>query len=278
MKFLKGLLVCAALTSSAPWLSAQVTLNMPQSTLGAVIKSIQNQGTYEFFCDDNLAKIKTPAVKVNNQPIEEVLAKVLAGKDVSYTVNDKIVYLKKNNAEAKSVKQAQTGETKNVTGQIVDENGEPLIGATIQVPGTSIGATTDIDGNFTLKVPEGSNITISYIGYQAKTVKPGNAPVNVTLEEDNKVLEEVVVTALGIKRASKALSYNAQEIKSSEITTVKDANFINSLSGKVAGVTINTSSAVVGGAATVVMLLPSGTVGVKLPSMSVVAPIDGPAT
>ena len=253
MKFLKGLLVCAALTSSAPWLSAQVTLNMPQSTLGAVIKSIQSQGTYEFFCDDNLAKIKTPAVKVNNQPIEEVLAKVLAGKDVSYTVNDKIVYLKKNNAEAKSVKQAQTGETKNVTGQIVDENGEPLIGATIQVPGTSIGATTDIDGNFTLKVPEGSNITISYIGYQAKTVKPGNAPVNVTLEEDNKVLEEVVVTALGIKRASKALSYNAQEIKSNEITTVKDANFINSLSGKVAGVTINTSSSGVGGAAKVVM-------------------------
>ena len=134
MKFLKGLLVCAALTSSAPWLSAQVTLNMPQSTLGAVIKSIQNQGTYEFFCDDNLAKIKTPAVKVNNQPIEEVLAKVLAGKDVSYTVNDKIVYLKKNNAEAKSVKQAQKKKKKNVTGQIVDENGEPLIGATIQVP------------------------------------------------------------------------------------------------------------------------------------------------
>ena len=70
MKFLKGLLVCAALTSSAPWLSAQVTLNMPQSTLGAVIKSIQNQGTYEFFFVFNLALFNTLALKFFFLPIE----------------------------------------------------------------------------------------------------------------------------------------------------------------------------------------------------------------
>ena len=121
------------------------------------------------------------------------------------------------------------------------------------VPGTASGGTTDFDGNFTLKVPEGSKLTISYIGYETKTVKVGNEPINVTLKEDNQMLDEVVVTALGIKRATKALSYNAQEVKSSDITTVKDANFINSLTGKVAGVTINTSSSGVGGAAKVVM-------------------------
>ena len=253
MKFLKGLMVCIALTCSAPWLEAQVTLDMPQSTLGAVIKNIQSQGTYEFFCDDNLAKIKTPAVKVTNKTIEEVLAKVLAGKDVTYTVDDKIVYLKYKSADANGGKQARSGATKSVAGQILDANGEPLIGATIMVPGTSIGATTDFDGNFTLKVPKGSKLTISYIGYETKTVKVGNEPINVTLKEDNQMLDEVVVTALGIKRATKALSYNAQEVKSSDITTVKDANFINSLTGKVAGVTINTSSSGVGGAAKVVM-------------------------
>ena len=166
MKFLKGLMVCIALTCSAPWLEAQVTLDMPQSTLGAVIKNIQSQGTYEFFCDDNLATIKTPAVKVTNKTIEEVLAKVLAGKDVTYTVDDKIVYLKYKSADANGGKQARSGATKSVAGQILDANGEPLIGATIMVPGTSIGATTDFDGNFTLKVPEGSKLTISYIGYE----------------------------------------------------------------------------------------------------------------
>ena len=78
-------------------------------------------------------------------------------------------------------------------------------------------------------------------------------PLKVTLGEDTQVLDEVVVTALGIKRATKALSYNVQEVKGDELTTVKSANFMNSLAGKVAGVNINASSSGVGGATRVVM-------------------------
>ena len=140
-----------------------------------------------------------------------------------------------------------------VTGTVVDAQGEPLIGATVAVPGTPTGVTTDLDGKFTLKAARGSSITVSYIGYASQTVKASETPLEITLKEDHNVLEEVVVTALGIKRATKALSYNVQEVKSDELTTVKDANLINSLSGKVAGVTINTSSSGIGGAAKVVM-------------------------
>ena len=94
----------------------------------------------------------------------------------------------------------------------------------------------------------------SYVGYKPQEVAAkGQNAINVMLETDSQLIEEVVVTALGIKRATKALSYNVQEVKSDEITRVKDANFVNSLNGKVAGVNINASSSGVGGVSKVVM-------------------------
>ena len=97
-------------------------------------------------------------------------------------------------------------------------------------------------------------IVYSYIGYKTQEVPlHGQTSLNITLMDDTQVIDEVVVTALGIKRATKALSYNVQEVKSDELLTNKDANFINALSGKVAGVTINSSSSGVGGASKVVM-------------------------
>ena len=244
MKFLKGLLVCAALTGSAPWLSAQVTLNMPQSTLGAVIKSIQSQGTYEFFCDDNLAKIKTPAVKVNNQPIEEVLAKVLAGKDVSYTVNDKIVYLKKNNAEAKSAKQqAPTNGKKAVSGQILDENGLPLIGATVIDKKTGNGIATDIDGNFVLQTPSDDvELLVSFVGYVPQRLKArAGKPMTIKLKEDTEQLDEVVVVAYGTQKKSN-LTGAVDVVKSKDLENRPVTSASALLQGKASSITFSTPS------------------------------------
>lgn len=100
----------------------------------------------------------------------------------------------------------------------------------------------------------GDVLTVSYIGYQAKSIVfNGQEKLVVDLVEDTKTLDEVVVTALGIKRATKALSYNVQQVKTDDVTVNKDVNFINALSGKVAGVNINASSSGVGGASKVVM-------------------------
>lgn len=142
---------------------------------------------------------------------------------------------------------------KEITGQVVDESGQPIIGASITVKGQTVGAISDIDGNFTLKVADGSELEVSYIGFVTQTVSAKKSPVVVTLKEDTSSLNEVVVTALGIKKEAKALSYNVQQISADELTTVKDASFMNSLAGKVAGVEINTSSAGVGGGVKVVM-------------------------
>ena len=149
---------------------------------------------------------------------------------------------------------AQGGRT--VTGTVVDQNFEPLIGAGVVVEGQpTIGTVTDFDGHYTLQVPDGATqLRVSYIGMADVLVDiAGQDVINITLREDANLLEGVVVTALGIRKEAKALSYNVQEIKSAELTRVKDANFMNTLAGKVAGVQINSSSSGIGGGVKVVM-------------------------
>ena len=149
--------------------------------------------------------------------------------------------------------QADNSQKIDVKGTVVDVHGEPLTGVTIKVKGATLGAVTDIDGNFTLKAAKGAVLECSYVGYTTQTVAVTGASLHIVMNEDSKELTEVVVTALGIKRQEKALSYNVQQVKADAITDVKDANFMNSLAGKVAGLTINTSSSGVGGASKVVM-------------------------
>ena len=147
----------------------------------------------------------------------------------------------------------QNGNHK-VTGRVVDSAGEPLIGATIMVEGTKEGAVTDIDGNFTINTTSKAKLVISYVGYTTQTIFVGDkTTIDVTLKEVANTMNEVVVTALGIKRAEKALSYNVQSVGSNELTRNKDANFVNSLNGKVAGVNISKSASGVGGATRVIM-------------------------
>ena len=145
-------------------------------------------------------------------------------------------------------------QVKNVSGVVLDKKGESIIGASVLVKGTSNGTVTDLDGRFSLNVSVGDILEFSYVGYAAQSVTVKNAtPLDIVLSEDAQALDEVVVTALGIKREAKALTYNVQEIKAAGITKVKDANFVNSLSGKIAGVTINQSSSGTGGSSRVVM-------------------------
>lgn len=147
---------------------------------------------------------------------------------------------------------AQTPVT--VTGTVYDGFDEPLIGVTVMVKGTTNGTATDIDGNFTLKAAKGDILTFSYIGYAtAETTVENETPLRVVLKEDSKLLEEVVVTAMGIQRKESSLTYATQEIKGDELMRVQDANFVNALNGKVAGVTIQQSAGGAGGASKILL-------------------------
>ena len=141
-----------------------------------------------------------------------------------------------------------------VKGTVTDALGEPLIGAGILIVGTTQGTTTDLDGNYEIFCEPDATLEFSYIGMATRTVPvQGRSAIDVVLEDDTDVLNEVVVTALGIRRAAKALSYNVQKVDAGELTTVKSTNVMSSLAGKIAGVNINTSSAGVGGVTRVVM-------------------------
>ena len=140
-----------------------------------------------------------------------------------------------------------------VKGTVVDKQGEPLIGVSVKVVGTKEVTVTDIDGNFTIKARPGQELELSYMGYAPLKAKAKVGQMDLTMQEDTQVLSDVVVTALGIKRSEKALSYNVQKMGGENLNEVKNANFMNSLSGKVAGVNINASSAGMGGATRVVM-------------------------
>ena len=150
-----------------------------------------------------------------------------------------------------------SAQGKSVSGVVIDAaDHEPLIAATVSVKGQAgQGVLTDMDGKFTIKnIKAGAILVVSYVGYTTKEVAVADrAELTIELASAEKQLETVVVTALGIKRSQKALSYNVQEVKNDALTTVKDANFMNSLNGKVAGVNIQRSASGVGGATRVVM-------------------------
>lgn len=172
---------------------------------------------------------------------------IASGHNVALYATESGVSVSNSSLSSGSVEKVTT------TGQVVDAKGEPLIGVSILEVGTTNGTITDIDGNFTLSVNAGATLEISYIGYKTQTIAVRAKLGQIVMREDTEVLDEVVVTALGIKRSQKALSYNVQEVKGDALTAVKDANFMNSLAGKVAGVQISSGATGAGGAARVVM-------------------------
>lgn len=130
----------------------------------------------------------------------------------------------------------------NIKGVVTDEKGEAIIGATVREKGTNAGTITDLDGNFILNVKSlQSVLVVSYVGYSTLEVKVSIQPMKIVLKDDAQSLDEVVVTALGIKREKKALGYAIQEVKGDDLTKVKSNNVMNSLAGRVAGLQVSST-------------------------------------
>ncbi len=142
-----------------------------------------------------------------------------------------------------------------ISGNVQDHAGNAMSGVTIVVEGTTTANITDLDGNYTIVVPnEASTLVYSFVGYlQAERVVGMQRTINVTLEQDATQIDEVVVTALGLLRKEKSLTYSTQVLGGDELTRAKDANMLNTLAGKTAGVTFNRSAVGVGGSAKVVI-------------------------
>lgn len=241
--------LCFLLGMNAGAMAQNVQMKLGKVSVKQAIATLKNKSGYSFVYEMNDLDLNKK-VDVNATTLSESIQQILNGQQVNYEIKGNTVIVKHQGV----TKDQKENATHTVSGIVKDENGLPIIGATVKVRGAQMGVVTDIDGKFSLKTSVGSVLTVSYIGYKIQDIKvQEGGSLNIKLEPESKQLNEVVVTALGIKRSQKALSYNVQQVTSDELIRNKDANFINSLAGKVAGVNINTSSAGVGGASKVVM-------------------------
>lgn len=227
--------------------SARVKINKKNSRIDEVIKDIEKQTDYLFFYSSRIDVGQKVSVDANNIPVSAVLSAIFENTDIGYTMEGTHIVLtnvasKAVNADVvKSISEEQ--QTHKLSGVVKDKAGEPIIGASVIVKGEKTGAITNLEGAFELTVPDNATISITFIGYTPQEIKVGNrTSINVVMLEDTKLLDEVVVTALGIKRSEKALGYSVQKIGGDAVTDVKGADLATSLTGKIAGLNIRNST------------------------------------
>ena len=226
-----------------------ITISQNNVQMETVLNEIEKQSNYLFVYEKNIDIKQIISVDAVQVQLKDLLNQLFKGKNIAYTIEGSNIILRLN---PKGIVQ---DNKKTITGYVKDVNGDPVIGASVAVKGTTIGAMTDVDGKFTLTIPADSKVLVfSYVGMKTIEMPIGTKnSFDVELEDTAQQMTEVVVTALGIKRSQKVLSYNVQEVKGDELTTVKSTNFMNALAGKVAGVQINSSAAGPGSAVKVVM-------------------------
>ena len=249
--------ICLSITAITTFATQAAAQNNPQeirldfndAALSQVLKSIETQSRYTFFYNNDIDVTQSVSAHIASSDINSVVTAVLKGTDIAHRITDNRVVLFVGGGDAAD------DQERSISGKVTDAAGLPLVGVTVLVTGTNFAAVTDVNGGYTVRVPgSGAEIVYSYIGYQSQQRIVGSQTViNLALQESTAEIGAVVVTALGIKRDQKSLTYNVQQIAGDDISIVKDVSVVNSLVGKVAGVRINQSSSGTGGSTRVVM-------------------------
>lgn len=223
-----------------PILNAQITVDIKNQPIKQALRTIERSSSYKFFYNAQLPDLdKRVTLKASDFSIDKAMEVLLNGTRLSYEkrAENQIAIIQSTS------KQQVQGGVKKITGTVVDEKGETVIGANVSVKGTAAGTITDVEGRFSIDARQGQTLQVSFIGYQTGAVSIGSQSVyRITLQEDAHQLNEVVVTALGVKREEKALGYSVQAVKGSTLQTVKGIDVSSSLTGKVAGLRVNNSS------------------------------------
>ncbi|MCG6190054.1 SusC/RagA family TonB-linked outer membrane protein [Maribellus maritimus] len=258
--FLLLISITSVYASSTYSQSTKLTASLKNATIEQVFDLIQSQSEFIiFYRDDQVNVKKEVSVDVKESTVDRILDQALENTNLEYKIYDRqIVIIPGREIERAEVilddlKAEQ--RTKKVTGKVLDTDGNPIPGVSVLVKGTTIGTVTDINGIYSLNVEEDSEtLQFSFVG-MISIEKPlaGTNEINVTMESDAQDVEEVVVTALGIQRNKKALTYASQQVTGDEMMKSRDINFMNSLSGKTAGMEIRKSTSGAGGATRTVL-------------------------
>lgn len=222
----------------------KMSLNLQKNTLKEVFQMIEKNSDYSILYDESL--VRDASLKSGNYEsamISSILDEILANEGLRYQVIEKmIVILKDGNLSDLSARQLQD-ERMTLKGRVNDPSGEPVVGVNVVIKGTLTGTITSVDGTYSLEVTANDVIVYSYIGFENQEINvAGRTVINITLVEEATGLDEVVVTALGIKRQEKALGYAVQKVDGEALQKVKGVDIGTSLTGKVAGLNIKNST------------------------------------
>lgn len=237
MKLTTIIMIVAIVQVSANVLAQKVTLSEKNASIEKVFDKISQQTGYDFLFNENiLGSAKPITINVKDTEINDVLSQIFDGQPLKYSIEDQSVVVSKKSSSILD-KVIDAFAAIDVRGRVVDEKGQPLPGVIVKVKNTTISAVTNDDGRYSVKVPGNDAVLVfSFIGFQRSEVAVGSrTTVNVTLKEDVKALNEVVVTALGIKRDEKALGYAVTRLDSTQLTDAPSGNWVDALSGKVPG-------------------------------------------
>ncbi len=242
MKLALIMTTCAVMNVSANVFSQQkVSLDVQKAKLSRVLKMIEDQSDYYFVYNSTNENLnKEVSVNVTNGKVLDVLARLFKKSGLVYSVSKEgLVVISQQQQVA-------------VTGQVTDDKGNPLAGASIRVKGTAVGRATDINGRFNIDASTGSTLIVSFAGYTSQEVAVAkDNDIKIVLLEDNRMLNEVVVTALGQKKEKRSLGYSVTQVAGESLTTARENNVMNSLVGKVAGLDVSSTSGGAGAASNV---------------------------
>ena len=215
--------------------STMLSLNITNMPVQNVLDEIENQSEFSFFYNNKQLNTKrVVSLKKQNTDVFAILDELFANTNVTYSVLDKSIIL--TTSENKLSDNQQVG--KKIAGVVVDEKGESIIGANVIEKGTTNGTVTDIDGNFSLQVLSDAILQISYIGYLPQEIPVGNQTnLRITLREDTKTLDEVVVVAYGTQKA-RSVTGAMSKMNTEELADMPVANISQKLQGKFSGVQI----------------------------------------
>lgn len=259
-----GLVTCFSNNSYSQ--SKKINLNLKNASIKQILTEIEKRSEFIFFYQDEVVDLdRKVSVRADNETIEEILNEIFSSTNNTFFVSDRSVYITAKTPVTKIESKVQQ-QKKQITGVVLDVNGESIIGANIIEKGTSNGTVTDIDGRFTLNVENNAILQVSYIGYITFEFPIGSRNFfEVTLQEDTQSLEEFVVVGMNNRQTKRSITGAVSTIQTKELIQSPVANISNALAGKLPGLITVQSSGEPGADAANLYIRGIGTYGSSAP-------------
>ncbi|WP_313381750.1 TonB-dependent receptor [Proteiniphilum saccharofermentans] len=222
---------------------AQISISATNTEINNVLRQIEEKSDYTFFYSDNFLDLNQKVtIQAKDETIENILNRLFRNTNIGYRINNKQIALSEKSVQNRNRENIAQQQGRTITGKVIDENGDPVIGANIIEKGTTNGTVTDVDGNFSLRLEENAILHISYIGYLPQDITTSDKMTfNIVLEEDTKALEELVVIGYGTARKID-LTGSISSLSGDKLQMKSTPQLSSQLQGQMAGVQITRSN------------------------------------